>query len=710
VSTKEEAERVMKILMGAKEKCAGRIRYHAVDTEVRGWSPSLSPYGNGEVICFSIFCGPDLDFGNGEQLFVDNLDKDGNLRGLVEYFRPYFEDPDVKKVFQNYAFDRAMLLNHGCRVAGFAGDTMHIARLVNSDLESVSLEELGNLFLGPAWAKRKLAEFMNEEKTGNVEALHNSEDPAVREAWIDYSAFDAQVTSKLHEVLLQKLTRDLSDFYEKFWVPFAEVLVDIEERGVHLDQDFLSQQLEAADEDLAQANADFQSFLRKAWTRRYADSARLPELLDCVERFNSNSPKQMKQLLYGTGVKDVARTVVGGLGLPAVKIGKALESTSFEALKTLAGADPKAGKFGIALDELGEEGCVGLHYRAEASKISKAKTSFLEKLTDSDIVDENGRLHTSLSLLTKTGRITSRNPNLQQIPAVDKDRYQIRNAFTPAPGQLFVIADYGQLDLRVLAHTSECPALIGALHAGIDLHSHTAAQMYPHIQKAIDSGEVSLEGGDDRPCVKDAYPSERRSAKAVNFGIAYGLTDYGLSQQLDCPKDQAKDMIDKWYDAYPKVKEWQGKVVEDAETGLLRVYTYRGRPRHLIDLVKGKKRGKARYGKTLFRKQNDDSEFWEYLSATRQAINAPVQGGSADVVVEAMVKAWKDPELLELGYKMILQVHDELIFEGPEENAEKALEAVRRVMENPFLDDYQFRVPLVVDAKVASSWHEAKHA
>mmetsp|Transcript_105215 Transcript_105215/g.250471 ORF Transcript_105215/g.250471 Transcript_105215/m.250471 type:complete len:818 (+) Transcript_105215:71-2524(+) len=723
VTNMQEADRVLKILRQHEDQ------YHAIDTEVRGWTPEVTPYGHGEVVCFSIFVGPNVDFGSGAQLLVDNMDEDGNLRGLVEHFREYFEDPGIKKVFQNYAFDRAILLNHGCRVAGFHADTMHMARLINSDAESVSLQALGETHLSGMWKKQDFKLLLKKVGATSTEEIHKSQDPTVRKEWVDYAAFDAQVTWKLHQKFHQLLSMDVNrvtgqggtllDFYEKFWRPFAEVLVDIEERGVYLDQNFLKQQMKVAEKDREKALTAFKSFLRDQWSRRYPDH---PELMENVERFNNASPKQMKQLLYGTGVKAVGKNLVGGFGLLPVKVGKSLESTGQEAFAILAGPAPEEGRCGTAEKIVGQEGCVGLNYHVEMAFVNKAVSTFLSKLTQPDIVDERGRLHTSLSFFCRTGRLTSRNPNLQQIPAVDKDRYQIRNSIIPESGKVFIVADYGQLDLRVLAHTSGCPDLIGALKSGIDLHSHTAAQMYPHIQDAIDKGEVSLEGDYSQRLVKDVYPSERRSAKAVNFGIAYGLTSYGLAKQLSCQEREAQDMIDKWYEAYPKVKQWQSEVIEEAERSVVRVHTYRGRPRHILGLLK-----RPRVGHELVRRQvpeigrpqfanskrqlySKDKSFWEYLSAKRQAINAPVQGGSADVVAEAMVKAAGDEVLKELGYHMVLQVHDELLFEGPEESAEEALEAVRRVMEDPFLDDYQFLVPLVVDAKIATSWHEAKHA
>eukprot|EP00913_Durusdinium_trenchii_P007168 g6743.t1 len=183
--------------------------------------------------------------------------------------------------------------------------------------------------------------------------------------------------------------------------------------------------------------------------------------------------------------------------------------------------------------------------------------------------------------------------------------------------------------------------------------------LYPHLQKAIDDGEISLEDSDerpDRPLLKDVYCSERRAAKTVNFGIAYGIQPQGVSDKLGCSIKEAEEMIFKWYKAYPKVKTWQEQIVQDAERG---------------DLAERERQSQKE-------RQTERDQWWRYIQAKRQAINAPVQGGSADLVAEAMVKAENDEELRSLGYVMVLQVHDELIFEGPEDRVHCVDHAGRR--------------------------------
>jgi len=393
--------------------------------------------------------------------------------------------------------------------------------------------------------------------------------------------------------------------------------------------------------------------------------------------------------------------VIPGLGLPppegkGAKTASGLWSVDEHCLQQLTGDNPEAGPdgCGTAFQALGQKGCVGLAQIGRSASIRKALSTFLEPLAEH--ADPNGRVHTSLAIQTGTGRLTSSNPNLQQLPAMERDHYRIRRAVACGAGDRLVVADYGQLDLRVLAHLSRDSRMVSDLCSGIDIHSGTAYHMYDHVRQAVDSGLVALrappcpEGGGappgaKLPLVKDRFAAERRHAKAVNFGIAYGLTAVGLALQLDIKKTEAEEIIQKWYEAYPAVRAWKVRVLQEARLGgRNQVRTLLGRIRRMEDL--------------------DASKDFVRGRAERQAVNACVQGGSADIVVEAMLKADASPRLRELGYKMILQVHDELIFEGPAEHAAEALELVRDIMEHPFLDDSELLVPLPVDAKISPHW------
>jgi DNA polymerase-1 len=444
-----------------------------------------------------------------------------------------------------------------------------------------------------------------------------------------------------------------------------------------------------------------------------------------AEKLLISSPKQVQHFLFGTGVSMVSDTPVGGMGIPTGGIERTPSgaySVGGDIIDKLCGKNPESGEkgCGTAFGHLGQDGCIGLSNYSKAKDIGKQVGAFLLPLQKHGA---SGRVHTSLNLKTTTGRLVSSNPNLQQLPALDKDVYKVREAVRAPEGKKFIIADYGQLDLRVLAHMSRSKNMIEALCGGLDIHSATALNMYDYVKEALDNGDVCLEKQADKPDVpllKDVYGSERRNAKAVNFGIAYGLTKFGLARQLDCSQEDAEYMIEKWYAAYPEVRDWKDIVVSEAiaqgkaTDTVPRVTTLRGRSRPLqhlrrVERVNTAEEVKKKGYMKFFMERNRDKDDWKQRgNAERQATNTPIQGGSADIVVEAMLKASVHEELLDLGYHIILQIHDELVFEGPEEHAERALQLVKEVMEDPFLDGLQLRVPLPVDAKIADTWAEGK--
>jgi len=419
----------------------------------------------------------------------------------------------------------------------------------------------------------------------------------------------------------------------------------------------------------------------------------------------------LRHLLFGLGVKHVASLPIGGMGMPEALCKERTAtaknlSVSSAVIQELAGKSPESGEqgCGTALLYLGQDGCAGLSAYSRAMDVTKNLNTFLEPLQRH--VDKEGRVHSSLRIKTTTGRLASSEPNLQQLPALEKDIYKIREAVRPAEDRRFIVADYGQLDLRVLAHMTGCKEMIHALSSGVDIHSAAACNMFPHVKQAVDNGEVSLNGDGDLPLLKDVFGSERRGAKAVNFGIAYGMGPVGLSKNLDCSVEEARGMIDKWYKGNPEVKRWQESVVSEA----VRDAVLGGRDLAYVKTLRGRLRPLCRELLVPQKTRNSfDSQLGKLRSLTKnQATNAPIQGGSADIVVEAMLKAHHSEELQSLGYSIVLQIHDELIFEGPAENADAALSAVKEIMEDPFIDGSKLSVPLPVDAKVARTWMEGK--
>lgn len=328
---------------------------------------------------------------------------------------------------------------------------------------------------------------------------------------------------------------------------------------------------------------------------------------------------------------------------------------------------------------------------ANIGQIDATITNFLVPLQV--LVDSNSRIHCSLNLNTETGRLSSRKPNLQNQPALEKDQYKIRDAFIAEPGNTLIVADYGQLELRLMAHITGCQSMLEAFSSGGCFHSRTAVGMYDYVRDAVDQGKVLLEwdyskGQPTVPLVKDTYASERRKAKTLNFSIAYGKTVHGLAQDWGISTEEAQKTLDAWYNDRPEVKEWQEKTRKMAKkSGYVR--TMMGRYRQLPEATS---RGPAGG------------------HALRAAINTPIQGSAADVVMMAMLKLWQSKNLQQLGWKLLLQIHDEVILEGPKETKDAAMVEVRHCMENPW-DDWglkKINVHLDVDAKSADSWYKAK--
>jgi len=373
-------------------------------------------------------------------------------------------------------------------------------------------------------------------------------------------------------------------------------------------------------------------------------------------------------------------------------------AVSADVLRALAG-DPKADppEYGAAFslfnsrkEGSGKEACEAIDALHSMSSIDTMLSNFIEPLIN--LADANSRVHCSMNINTETGRLSARRPNLQNQPALEKDQYRIRSAFCAEDGKRLIVADYGQLELRLLAHITKCKSMIDAFASGGCFHSRTAAAMFPHVKAAVDSGEVLLEwdhskGEMPAPLLKDVFGSERRKAKTLNFSIAYGKTVHGLSKDWDVSVEEAKAILDAWYADRPEVLKWQKKVKEIArDEGYTK--TLMGRYRSLPGINEPRMRGHAE----------------------RAAINTPIQGGAADIVVLAMLRLRQSELLRKLGYRLLLQVHDEVILEGPEDHVDEALEEVRRCMEAPW-DGYgltPLAVDLVVDAKHAKTWYEAK--
>ena len=349
---------------------------------------------------------------------------------------------------------------------------------------------------------------------------------------------------------------------------------------------------------------------------------------------------------------------VTGLGIPPIKITPSgLPSVDEDALHQLAGS-PKKGKYGKAYDyfndigqaEFGKELCEALETLVEYRNTETLLLTFIQPLQT--FPDQQERIHCSLNINTETGRLSARKPNLQNQPALEKDVYKIRSAFTVEKGNKLIVADYGQLELRVLAHLTNCEGMIKAFKEGGDFHSRTAIGMFDYIRKEIEGGTLLLEWDKSKgtapfPLLKEKYAAERRKAKTVNFSIAYGKTAQGFAEDWNCSIEEAKNVIRAWFKDRPEVEEWQKHKQEIAKKD------------KVTQTLLGRYRSLDRYFST--------NNFKGSLigMGLRRAINTPIQGGAADIVIAAMVNIHKNQQLKQLGWKLLLQIHDELILEGP---------------------------------------------
>ena len=709
-------------------------RYHAIDTEVTGIDAKLqSPVHHGRVTALTLYLGPDVNLGQGPRVFVDFLDPIDGC-DMAEEWKVYLEDERVRKVFHHYSFDYHVLLNAGVRVRGFAGDTMHMARLWDTSRASYSLESLSGELLEQGKVGMKDRFSVGKLKKDGTEGLALELPPidaiqrgSQREAFIDYATFDAECTWKLRQLLELELRNqpnpavaahpsgpNMWSWYSTYYVPFAQLLVEMERAGVYVRvKDYLPQLQAKAEEAQRAAVAGFLD-----WAVRYEPNARY---------LNVHSNAQKKHLFFAPkgqeeafdrdnveqwvepGKKKAKKSVpftLRGFGLAPISLTKGKDAAvSVDVLQKLSGRpDDNPPQYGAAYQHFahfdatsthqdGVDACKALHQLTTLSALSTTLNTFLLPLQTQS--DSESRIHCSLNLNTETGRLSSRRPNLQNQPALEKDVYRIRDAFAAPPGRLLIVADYGQLELRVLAHMSQCASMIEAFKAGGDFHSRTAMGMYSHIRDAVQRGEVVLEGGEGGAAgkgaggevrrLKDVYASERRKAKTLNFSIAYGKTARGLALDWGTSVEEAEATLQKWYEDRPEVKRWQQRTIEEAHhSGYTR--TLMGRYR-LLKGINGR-----------------DRPLRSHLE--RAAINTPIQGGAADIVMMSMIQLWRQQRFSQLGWRMILQIHDELICEGPEDSVDEAMAIVRQAMAHPF--SKPLLVDLVIDAKAERTWYRAK--
>ena len=527
---------------------------------------------------------------------------------FVEIFKPLYENENILKIGQNIKYDMEVLANYGVELKGKLFDTMIAHYLIQPELHH-NMDYLAETLLN---YKTVHIEELIGPKGKNQKSMREVDPNQVCE----YAAEDADVTLKLYHVLEPKLKEN--NLEKLFWdieMPLVPVLADMEMSGVLLDT-----------KALKETSDIFNKRMNEYEEKIYEQAG---------EKFNISSPKQVGEILFGK-MKIMEKP-------KKTRTGQYV--TSEEVLQTLKSKAP-------IVEDI-------LNYRG----MKKLLSTYVDSLPTL-INPRTGHIHTSFNqALTATGRLSSSDPNLQNIPVRTDDGKEIRKCFIPEPGCKFFSADYSQIELRIMAHLSGDENMIEAFRSGFDIHKATAAKIW-------------------KEQMDDVTDSQRKKAKQANFGIIYGITTYGLAQRMEIPNGEAKEIIDGYFATFPKVKEYMEKAKELArQKGYAE--TIFGRRRYLPDInsANGTVRG----------------------FAERNAINAPIQGSEADVIKVAMVKIWNRFKKENIRSKMILQVHDELNFSVYPEEAEKVEKIVMEEMENA----YKLQVPLVADAGWGNNWLEA---
>ena len=593
---------------------AREIGRFAVDTE----TTSLDPMQAG-LVGISLATQP----GRAAYVPLNHTDGAGDLLGggrvdgqiaeadALARLKPLLEDPAVLKIAQNLKYDWLVFARRGIRVAPF-DDTMLISYALDAGKGGNGMDELSGRWLGHTPISFK-------EVAGSGKSMVTFDHVAIDRA-TEYAAEDADVTYRLWQVLKPRLPSEhMVNLYETLERPMVPVLARMEERGITVDRQILSR-----------LSGEFAQKLGGLESEIY-------ELAG--EEFNIGSPKQLGDILFGR------------FGLEGGK-------------KTKTGAWSTGAN---VLDELAAGGNTLAARILDWRQLSKLKSTYTD-LLPGFIHPETGRVHTSYALAsTTTGRLSSSDPNLQNIPVRTEEGRRIRTAFIAEKGKRLVSADYSQIELRVVAHVADIKQLKQAFADGLDIHAMTASEMFG----------VPVEG---------MPPEVRRRAKAINFGIIYGISAFGLANQLGIPRQEAGDYINRYFERFPGIKDY-------------------------MEAMRKKVRADG-YVSTLFgRKIHFDvanvRSPAERAFIDRAAINAPIQGSAADIIRRAMIRMEPALAAARLSAAMLLQVHDELIFEVPESEVEATCALVARVMESAAEPAVQLSVPLQVDARAADNWDAA---
>ena len=532
------------------------------------------------------------------------------LKDALAALRPVLADPAILKIGQNLKYDLKVLARHDVDVTPI-DDTMLMSYAVDGGLGGHGMDELSERHL--AHRPIPIKELIGSGKS----AITFDRVPIDKAA--PYAAEDADVTLRLWHKLKPRLAAEkVSTVYHTLERPLVPVLVNMERAGIKVDREILGTMSNRMAQKMAELEDDIHEL--------------------AGEKFSVSSPKQLGEIL-------------------------------FDKMSLEGGKKTKTGAWGTGADVLETLAAAGHDLPARVldwRQMSKLKSTYTDALP-THINAETGRVHTSFSLAaTSTGRLASTDPNLQNIPVRTEEGRAIRTAFIAEPGNVILSLDYSQIELRILAHIADIPALKKAFHDGLDIHAMTASEVFG----------VPIEGMD---------PMVRRQAKAINFGVIYGISAFGLSNNLRIPRADAQAFINAYFEKFPGIRAYMDDTKEMARSQGY-VSTLFGRKIHTPGITqKGPGRG----------------------FAERAAINAPIQGTAADVIRRAMIRIPDAMTAHSLTGRMLLQVHDELLFEVPEAEVDGTINVVRGVMEGAAMPAVDISVPLVVDAGQGASWAEA---
>tara|TARA_B100000508_G_scaffold140843_1_gene143799 strand:- start:440 stop:3124 length:2685 start_codon:yes stop_codon:yes gene_type:complete len=574
----------------------------AIDTETTGLD-----YIDSELVGISI------SFNAGEGFYIPIKHNDESiiqlpLEDVINELKPLLESSEKKIIGQNIKFDKNILMKYGLKIASIKNDTMMMSYVLDASATRHNLDALASYYLG-----YKTSTY---EDVAGKGAKQISFDDVPIDIATNYAAEDADITLRLYEELSPKLKNieSLNKLNEEIEIPLIEVLSDMERNGAILNAKVLNAQ-----------SKDLEERIIRLENKAYKLAG---------EEFNLGSTKQLREIFF--------------------------DKLNYRVIKKTPGGQPSTDEKVLA--ELAEEyelPKVLLEHRT----LSKLKSTYTDKLPN-QISSLSGKVHTSFhQAVTTTGRLSSSDPNLQNIPIRTEDGRRIRQAFEPSNGNKFISADYSQIELRVMAHLSKDPGLLSAFQEGEDVHSKTASEVF----------NVGIE---------DVSSDLRRNAKAINFGLIYGISAFGLGKQLGITRNLAAEYMAMYFEKYPGVKQYMESTKESAsQNGYVETL----------------------FGRRLYLKEINANNALRRQASERAAINAPVQGTAADIMKIAMIRMYQALEKEKSEARIILQVHDELILDTPEKEIDRVIELTTEAMKEATLLD----VPLEIDIGIGDNWDQA---